>query len=70
MPASRMTARAHVRQRQLVAASLLLIGENPRLVRGLPIDVGTYSPYAALGALKTGGPTATPRTATKPRSAR
>jgi hypothetical protein len=70
MPASRMTARAHVRQRQLVAASLLLVGENPRLVRDLPIDVGTYTPYAALGTLTAGGALGTARSATKARSVR
>jgi hypothetical protein len=65
-----MTGREHLRQRELVAASLLLVGENPRLVRDLPIDLGTYTPYVALGGVMSGGTPGTPRSATKPRSAR
>lgn len=59
MPASRVTVREHARQRDGVAASLLLIGEDARVVRNVPIDPGTYTASAADGgrreAVTTGG---------------
>jgi hypothetical protein len=59
MPVYRMTAGEHARQRDRVAASLLLVGEEPRLVRDVPIDPGTYTASAAVGAgrgvLRAGG---------------
>jgi hypothetical protein len=50
MLASRMTAREHARQRERVAASLLLIGEGPRLARDVPIDPGTLTASAGVGS--------------------
>jgi hypothetical protein len=47
MPIQRMTAQEHVRQRALVVASLLILGEEPRPLRELAIDPGTYAPSAA-----------------------
>jgi hypothetical protein len=43
-----MTAHEHDLQRDLVAASLLIVGENPRPLRELAIDPGTYTPSAVV----------------------
>jgi hypothetical protein len=44
-----MTVREQARQRDRVAASLLLDGEAPRLLRDVPVDPGTYTASAAVG---------------------
>jgi hypothetical protein len=44
-----MTVREQARQYDRVAASLLLIDEDPRLVRDVPVDSGTYTASAAVG---------------------
>jgi hypothetical protein len=44
MPIRPMTADEHDLQRDLVAASLLIVGENPQPLRELAIDPGTYMP--------------------------
>jgi hypothetical protein len=39
-----MTTDEHDLQRDLVEASLLIVGENPQPLRELAIDPGTYTP--------------------------
>ena len=47
-----MTVREQARERDWVAASLLLIDEDPRPVRDLPADPGTYTASAAVGCVR------------------
>ena len=47
-PLRPMTAHEHDLQRDLVAASLLIVGENPRPMRELAIEPGTYTPSAVV----------------------
>jgi hypothetical protein len=49
MRASRMTVREQARQRDRVAALLLLDGADSRLVRDAPVDPGSYKAAAAVG---------------------
>jgi hypothetical protein len=49
VPTPAMTAGEHDLQRALVAASLLIVGENPRPLLELAVDPGTYTPSDVVG---------------------